>query len=234
MYNIDSQGVRMSDRESERRNIGAITEEQQLILRKKTVFIAGCGGLGGYCAELLFRLGIGGLKLCDCDVFEQSNLNRQLYCNTTTLGINKAVAIARYISKSAMSDIKSFAVRISDSNAYDLIRDCDLVIDALDNIETRFELERACAQRKIPLITGGVSHWYGQISTVFPGDDSLRKIYGNMASQDEPPVLAFTACNIASFQVAEAVRTLLGNPGLRNKLLAIDLYDFSTRIIPLA
>ena len=61
----------------------------------------------------------------------------------------------------------------------------------------------------------------------------MKKIYGKMSSQDEPPVLAFTACNIASFQVAEAVRTLLGNPGLRNKLLAIDLYDFSARVLPL-
>lgn len=234
MYNVRIKGIEMFERESERRNIGAISHEQQLLLRHKTVFIAGCGGLGGYCAELLFRLGIGGLNLCDSDVFEQSNLNRQLYCNTTTLGINKAVAIARYISKSAMSEVKSFAVRISDANAYDLIRDCDLVIDALDNVETRFELERACEQRKIPLITGGVSHWYGQISTIFPGDNSMQKIYGNTPTQDEPPVLAFTACNIASFQVAEAVRTLFGDPGLRKKLLVIDLYDHCTRILPLA
>ena len=223
----------MSDRESERRNIGAISEEEQLLLRNKTVFIAGCGGLGGYCAELLFRLGIGGLRLCDCDVFEQSNLNRQLYCNTTTLGINKAVAIARYISKSAMSEVKSYAVRISDANVYDLIRDCDLVIDALDNVETRFELERACEVRSIPLITGGVTNWYGQITTIYPGDRRMEKIYGNMQSQEEPPVLAFTACNIASCQVAEAVRTLLGRPGLRHKLLVIDLYDFTAKILPL-
>lgn len=223
----------MTERESEKRNIGAITVEEQLLLQKKTVFIAGCGGLGGFCAELLFRLGIGTLVLCDCDVFEESNLNRQLYCNTTTLGINKAVAISRYISKAATCEVRHFAVKIDDSNSYDLIRDCDLVIDALDNVETRFELQRACRLRGIPMITGGVTHWYGQVSTIYPGDDSLDKIYGNSPSQNKPPVLAFTACNIASCQVAEALGVLLGTPKLRNKMLVVDLYDFTTKILPL-
>ena len=69
---------------ADNRNIGAISEEEQKILNSKTVFIAGCGGLGCYCADMLSRLGIGHLVLCDCDEFEPSNLNRQLYCNYKT------------------------------------------------------------------------------------------------------------------------------------------------------
>ncbi len=223
----------MADVLSENRNIGAITEEEQEILRSKTVLIAGCGGLGGFCADMLSRLGIGCLVLCDCDEFEPSNLNRQLYSNVTTLGINKAVATSRYITQHSLCKVRTYPMRITKSNAYALTENCDLVIDALDNVQTRFELEKACEKRGIPMITGGISHWYGQVSVIFPGDNSLEKIFGTVPVKKRPPVLGFVAANIASCEVAEACKTLLGYPSLRHKLLIIDLKDFSAKILPL-
>lgn len=223
----------MADRTPENRNIGAITPAQQALLSEKTVLIAGCGGLGGYCAELLSRLGVGCLVLCDCDVFEESNLNRQLFSNLNTLGINKAVAASRYITSHSLCKVRTYPLRINRSNAYALTETCDLVIDALDNVETRYELQRACEKRGIPMVTGGVSHWYGQISSIFPGDNTLDKIFGRTPTQKRPPVLGFAAANIASCQAAEAAKILLGSPTLRNKLLVIDLFDFCAKILPL-
>lgn len=223
----------MAEKLIDNRNIGAISAEEQESLSKKTVLIAGCGGLGGYCAELLSRLGVGCLVLCDCDVYEESNLNRQLFSNINTLGINKAVAASRYITSHSLCKVRTYPMRINRSNAYALTENCDLAIDALDNVETRFELQRACEKRGIPMVTGGVSHWYGQVSTIYPGENSLEKIFGRAPSQKRPPVLGFSACNIASYQVAESTKILLGKPSLRNKLLIIDLFEFSTKILPL-
>ena len=76
------------------RNLGALTEEECAVLRGKTVFVAGCGGLGGYLIEMLLRLGVGEIRAADGDVFEASNLNRQLLSSPSTLGSGKAAAAA--------------------------------------------------------------------------------------------------------------------------------------------
>ena len=74
------------------RNLGALTEQECAQLRTKTVFVAGCGGLGGYLIEMLLRLGVGAIRAADGDVFEVSNLNRQLLSSTCNLGRSKAEA----------------------------------------------------------------------------------------------------------------------------------------------
>ena len=74
------------------RNLGALTEEDCAVLRGKTVFVAGCGGLGGYLIEMLLRLGVGEIRAADGDVFEASNLNRQLLATRKTVGQYKVDA----------------------------------------------------------------------------------------------------------------------------------------------
>ena len=76
------------------RNLGALTEEECAVLRGKTVFVAGCGGLGGYLIEMLLRLGVGEIRAADGDAFEASNLNRQLLSSPSALGQSKAEAAA--------------------------------------------------------------------------------------------------------------------------------------------
>ena len=76
------------------RNLGALTEEECALLRTKTVFVAGCGGLGGYLIEMLLRIGVGEIRAADGDVFEASNLNRQLLSSPLSLGQSKAEAVA--------------------------------------------------------------------------------------------------------------------------------------------
>lgn len=218
---------------TENRNIGAISEEEQAVLGSKTVFVAGCGGLGCYCADMLSRLGVGHLVLCDCDEFEPSNINRQLYCNVKTMGKNKAVVASQQINQQRLSKVITYPTPITKLNAYDIIQNCDLVIDCLDNIPTRFILQKACEKRGIPMVTGGVSHWHGQVSVIFPGDNTMDKIFGESTTEQHPPVLGFVASTIASCEVAEAAKTLLGEPTLRNKLLIIDLKFFSAKILSL-
>ncbi|MCR5575568.1 MAG: ThiF family adenylyltransferase, partial [Oscillospiraceae bacterium] len=76
------------------RSLGALEEEELAALRGKKLLIAGCGGLGGYLAEYLLRLGAGEIAVADPERFERSNLNRQLYCTEESLGRRKAAAAA--------------------------------------------------------------------------------------------------------------------------------------------
>lgn len=217
-----------------KRNIGAITFEEQNLLSQKTVFVAGCGGLGGFVAEMLSRIGIGKLILCDFDEFCDSNYNRQVFCIGRTMGKNKAEGIAELFREDDRCEVVAYAERITPLNALTLIEGADVVVDALDNMRARYDLQHACKKAGIPMVTGGVSHWHGHVSTIFPGDDTLKKIFGNAREETKPSVVCFAAGVIGCNQAAEAVKVLLGRPGLRGKLLIVDLNGMMARVLPLA
>ena len=133
------------------RNLGALTEKECALLRTKTVFVAGCGGLGGFLIEMLLRLGVGTIRAADGDVFEASNLNRQLLSSPQALGQPKAEAAAKRAAL-VNPDVRFEAIPefVTEENAAELIRGCDAVLDALDNIQTRRILARACAEGPPP------------------------------------------------------------------------------------
>ncbi|MEG2453434.1 MAG: HesA/MoeB/ThiF family protein [Clostridia bacterium] len=214
------------------RNIGAITADEQKLLKTKKVFIAGCGGLGGFLAEFSARLGIGFVSLCDKDIFDESNLNRQVFCNVYSIGKSKVnVTREKLLDINPLIKVVVEETEITSLNAESLINGSDLVIDALDNIKTRLILESACENIGIPLIFGAVDRWCGQVSTVFPKDKTISKLYGSTKNDNQPSVLAFSAAVVSSFQMAEVVKTLLGRPSLQNKVLTIDLDEYSLEIL---
>ena len=135
------------------RNLGALTEKECALLRTKTVFVAGCGGLGGYLIEMLLRLGVGTIRAADGDSFEASNLNRQLLSSPSALGRAKAEAA---VARAALvnPDVRFVPIPefVTEENAAELIRGSDAVLDALDNIGARRILARSCAKENIPLI----------------------------------------------------------------------------------
>ena len=129
------------------RNLGALTEEECALLRTKTVFVAGCGGLGGYLIEMLLRLGVGAIRAADGDAFEASNLNRQLLSSPQALGHSKAeAAAARAAQVNPEVRFEAIPAFVTEENAARLIRGCDAVLGALDNIGARRTLARACAK----------------------------------------------------------------------------------------
>ena len=200
--------------------------------KKIRVAVIGCGGLGGYVAEHLARVGVGSLRLVDADVFEESNLNRQLFCTEDSLGRAKvAVAAERLGAVNSGVAIESLDTLLVSDNAAALIAGCQCVVDCLDNVASRFQLARACQEAGIPLVYGAIAGWFGQVSAVFPGDVSFVSLYGAHEDADggegvqkTEGNLSFTAGVVASFQAAEAVKVLLGKQDvLRNRLLMIDL-----------
>ncbi len=193
------------------RNIGAISAQEQQQLRQCSVCIAGLGGLGGYILEFSARLGIGCVTGIDFDRFEESNLNRQLLSTPGNIGSEKAAAAAKRMM--LVNDEVHFTActeKLSAENAGKLLAGHNLVFDALDSAESRLILSSACAGLNIPLVHGAVNGWLAQAAVIYPGDDTLEKLYAGIPARSRPPaVLPFTPAAAASLQVSLALRVLL-------------------------
>lgn len=193
-------------------------------------------GTSGVFRQLKGRSGtsvkLGTLRLVDADVFEESNLNRQLFCTEDALGRAKVeVAVERLGKVNSEVQVETLNTLLTSDNAFNLIDGCQCAVDCLDNVTARFQLARACQEAGIPVVYGAIAGWFGQVCTVFPGDASFVTLYGAREDgndgegvQKAEGNLPFAAGAIASFQAAEAVKVLLGRQDvLRNRLLMIDL-----------
>ena len=220
------------------RNIPAITADEQQLLSAKRVCVCGCGGLGGYVVEYLARVGVGAIVVVDGDAFETSNLNRQLLCREDNLGQPKAAAAKeRAASINSDVDVVVHDQRVTAENASEILKGCDVVVDALDSAEARFALEHWCATANVPLVHGAISGWYAQVTTIAPGSGALEKVYPNDQSRpsgEKPASLSFTPALAAAIEASECVKVLLGKGDvLYGKLALIDLLSNTWRIVDL-
>lgn len=210
------------------KNYAAISVTEQSQLAKKRILIVGCGGLGGYLLEYLGRLGVGYITIVDGDVFDETNLNRQLLSSQMNLGKPKVLAAKhRMLAINPLVHLETVQENLTEENAASLVKDHDIVLDALDNIPDRLLLQRTCKEVGLPLVHGALAGWYGQVCVIQPGEDLLDLIYGNydieQGEEIETGSLSFTAGLVASIQASEAVKLLLGKPTLNRELLAVDL-----------
>lgn len=215
----------MLDRYS--RNIATLSAEENGSLSMKKVCVVGCGGLGGYIIEMLGRLGIGHITAVDGDVFDESNLNRQLLSDVEVLGSQKALIAQQRMSKvNPLIKVDAITERLTQANGKHTLGDADVVVDALDNIESRLMLEALCEELNIPLVHGAIAGWYGQASTILPGDKLLSRFYAkkDLRGTDGYGNPSFTPAMVASIQVSEVLKLLIGRGELLNgKMLFIDL-----------
>lgn len=216
------------------RNVPALTEAECTLLRQKRVLIVGCGGLGGQIIDQLARIGIGSIRAVDGDVFEPSNLNRQLLCDTHLLGVNKAKAAADHIAR-VNPDVAADAVQtfLTQANAAELLTDCDVVMDALDNIQSRKILAAACARAGIPYIYGAIQGWIAQAAVSLPGDRLIDTLYPEEIEIADKSVLSFTPALCASMQTALCVKWLLGRSVKTGTIYYFDLLNQEFEIIPM-
>ncbi len=220
------------------KNMNLLSAEENQRLKTFKVCVVGCGGLGGYVIELLGRMGIGSITAVDGDVFELSNLNRQLLSDEPSIGKSKAEAAVDRMAK-VNSEIKVIAKTcfLTEQNGAEIISGHDLVFDALDNMSSRRILESLCSRCNIPLIHGAIGGWYAQVCTIMPGDFIFHKIYPeNMEKGIEAELgnPSFTPAMTASIQVSEGIKVLFGKGDiLQNKLLTINLLNHEYEIFML-
>lgn len=217
------------------RNIPALSEEECGILLRKRVLVVGCGGLGGHLIDLLARIGVGFLRVVDGDVFEPSNLNRQLLSEVPLLGVSKAKAAAARISRvNPDVEVEAIDAFLTEANAGRLLSGCDVVLDGLDNIESRRILAKECARAGIPYVYGAVSGWVAQAAVSMPGDGLVETLYPEGAVLKNKSVLSFTPALCASMQVALCVKLLLGRPVETGTVFYFDVLNQEFEAIPIA
>lgn len=208
------------------RNLGALTGEECMILSKKRVCVAGCGGLGGHLIELLARIGVGSIVVVDGDVFEITNRNRQLLATESTLGQNKARAAADRIgSINPNIDVTVVASFLGRENTPAIISKCDAVLDGLDSIAARKMLAAACAETGIPLIYGAIRGWVAQAGISMPGDGFVDQVYPAVTELKDKSVLSFTPALCAAMQMSLCTKLLLGRPVETGVLHYADLLE---------
>lgn len=220
------------------RNMNMLSSEENASLSKFKVCVVGCGGLGGYIIEMLARLGIGHLTVVDGDVFDETNLNRQLLSDMDSIEKPKALVARDRINKiNPLVKVEAINGMLTEENCSEILKGHDVIVDALDSINTRLVVQRHSEELNIPLVHGAIAGWFGQVTTIFPGDrtlDILYKVKDNKGLEEELGNPSFTPALIASIEVSEVLKILI-NRGelLRKRLLIINTYNQEYEVINL-
>ena len=206
--------------------IPEIGEQGQEKLKRSHVLVAGIGGLGSLSSFYLTGLGIGHLTIVDCGSVQLSDLNRQILYNEKDLGLKKTdVAYEKLSFLNGDISIEPISEEITNRNIFKLIQGVEIVIDGTDNFETRKVLNKACFEKKIPYIYGGIFGFKGKMTTFIPGrTPCIECLYPKQEERGSVvPVVGPIPGLIATLQVLDALKLIIefGHP-LAGKLLSFD------------
>lgn len=223
------------------RNIGSLEISGQKKLLQAKALLVGVGGLGGTIAQLLARMGLGILVIADGDSFTEDNLNRQAFSFEGNIGMGKVQAARSQIMEiNAATEVEVYEGYVTDKELTFLIQGAEVAVDALDNMSSRFRLEKVCKEANVPLVHGAVAGFSGQVTVIYPEDIGFQAFYGSPAAVPEKGIevelgnLAGIVSAVASIQVQETLKIItgVGRP-LRNRLLFLDSLNGSVEIISL-
>lgn len=218
------------------RHLGAFGLAGQLRLLRSRVAVVGVGGAGGFAAELLARCGVGTLLLIDGDRVEESNLNRQLFATSATLGLPKVEAARERLGAvNPAVEVITREERLTPDNAAVLLAGCQVALDCLDSGRDRLHLQEACRKARIPLVHAALRGWRGRVM-VIGARGGLEWFYRPEDTPSAGEVFAFGApapavAFLAAWQVAEAVKILKGEPP-RGEVFTFDLASGQAACFP--
>ncbi len=205
--------------------IGEIGEEGQEKLKRSRVVIAGAGGLGSPIATYLAAAGIGTIRLIDHDHVALSNLNRQILHWEEDVGRKKVEsARTKLRNLNRAVEIEAIAETITEANVSRLVDGYDVIVDAMDNLPTRYALNRCAVEKDIPFFHGAVTGFEGRAMTVIPGKTAcLRCMYRGPVPQVKFPVIGVAPAVIGGIQATEVIKYLVGiGKLLTDRLLMYD------------
>jgi molybdopterin/thiamine biosynthesis adenylyltransferase len=210
-------------------------------LKAAKVLVVGAGGLGSPALLYLAGAGVGTIGVIDHDVVEGSNLQRQVIHTDGRIGMPKV-----FSAEAAMRDLNPFIEvrpyhrKLTEEIAVDLVRDYDLVLDGTDDFDTRYLVNRACVAAGVPLISGAITQWEGQVSLFDPAKGGpcyacvfpVKPAPGLVPTCAEAGVAAPLPGVIGSMMAMEAVKWVTGaGEGLAGRLLIHDALYMETRVI---
>ena len=207
-------------------------EVGQRILQQSSILLVGCGGLGTAIANHLVRAGVGHLRIVDADVIQIHNLHRQsLYDESDVVKAQPKVLVAarKLQAINAGVDIEAQTIRMDHRNILSLMEGVSLVLDGTDNFESRYIINDACVYRSIPWIYGGVVGSIGMTMNILPSESPcLRCLFVDPPEQtmtaDTHGIVNSLPAIIASIQVTEAIKILVGSPAVSRHLLHLDIW----------
>ena len=219
------------DRYSRQIMLEEIGYQGQLKLKQSKVCVVGVGGLGNPITARLAAMGVGKIRIVDRDVIELSNLHRQTMFNEDDVGQVKVETAAKKLRKlNPDIIIEELPVSINDYTAFDAVDGCDVVIDALDSVNARYSLNKACIEKKIPFVTGAAVGVTGQSFTILPNESACYHCLFPALDEDSMPTCSIEGVHpsilsiIGGIEVSEAVKIITGKePSLRDKVLHVDL-----------
>ena len=228
-------GSDLSEKELDRYSRQVMLEEigyqGQLKLKQSKVCVVGVGGLGNPIVTRLAAMGVGTLRIVDRDVIELSNLHRQTMFNEDDVGQVKVETAAKKLRKlNPDIVVEELPISINDYTALDVVDGCDVVVDALDSVDARYALNKACIEKKIPFVTGAAVGVTGQSFTILPKESACYHCLFPSLDEDSMPTCSIEGVHpsilsiVGGIEVSEAVKIITGKvPSLKNKVLHIDL-----------
>ncbi len=192
--------------------IRGVGPEGQERLKRARIAIAGAGGLGSTAAIYLTAAGIGAIGLIDHDEVKLTNLNRQILHWTGDLGRKKVASAAEKLKRmNPWTEIIAVDRMITEENVADTLSGYDGVVDALDNLQTRFLLNKAALDRGMPLFHGAVRAFEGRVMTIIPGRTAcLGCVYRGAMPEEKLPIIGVTPAVVGSLQATEVIKYFAG------------------------
>jgi molybdopterin/thiamine biosynthesis adenylyltransferase len=230
------------DRYSRQTIFPGIGKQGQEKLAGSFAVVVGCGALGTVIASALVRAGIGRLRIVDRDFIEYHNLQRQVLFTEGDIHENlpKAVAAERHLREANSAvEVEGVVADFSRSNAERLVKDADVIVDGLDNFETRFLLNDVALKSGIPWVYGGAIGSTGMSAVFLPGEPPCFRCLlsappaGMMPTCDTAGVVNAAPWITGSLEAAEALKILLGTAPVSRDLLVFDLWERSFTAVPL-
>jgi len=222
-----------SDRYSRQVIFAGIGKEGQEKLARSTVVVIGCGALGTVAATALARAGIGTLRIIDRDFIEYHNLQRQILFDEedVRLQIPKAIAAERHLrAANSAIEVEGVVADVNYRNVERLVEGADVIVDGLDNLETRYLINDVSLKQGMPWIYGAAVASYGMMMAVVPGSTPcIRCLFpslpppGQNGTCDTAGVVNAVPMVIGSLQSAEAIKVLLGVETMG--LICIDVWS---------
>jgi adenylyltransferase/sulfurtransferase len=219
----------LTDEERERYNRQILLhgwgERAQLQFKDSVVFVAGAGGLGSPVLVYLAAGGIGTLRICDDGELERSNLNRQVIHTEKYLQHKKVDSARESIGRlNGLTRVETCSDRIVAENVGSLVGDAHIMVDCLDNFETRYVLNTHAVKTGIPLVHAGVTALSGQLTFVHPPETPcLACLFPVPPAGGVFPILGATAGVIGCLQALEVLKFLSGSGSLlKGKILFFD------------
>ena len=219
------------DRYSKQLLLREIGQEGQAKLLKGRLVVVGSGALGTHASSLLVRAGVGRVTVVDRDSVDISNLQTQTLFGEDSVGKPKATVAEEQLRRvNSEIEIEGVVTDLTENNVEELISEADVVVDATDNLKTRFIVNDACVKLGIPWVYGGAVGTAGMVFVIKPEGPCLRCLFPRLPPREATPtcddvgIINTLPSVVASMEVTEALKILLGSE-TTPELMIIDVWS---------